>query len=238
MSLTEQITRLLLSARDEERRWRDTLPPEKRAESGTAEAWEPKDVFAHLTAWKAHSLQRIQCALDDDTSPVIEDIDAANEAIFEAYKERDWDIIEAEADQVEEAILERIKRLDHEALTDSERYPWTRGRPLWRLISSDFGHSLLHLSEEYQKIGDRETSSRLVLRMSADQANLSDEPDWQGTVRYNLACYYALSDQAEQAVATLREALQLNPGLSEWSHQDPDLAHLREREDFQAIFNA
>ena len=237
MYLKERLTRLISAAREEERAWRDTLPLEKRNEHGAADAWAPKDILAHLTAWKAHTLQRIQCALDGSDSPPIEDTDAANADIHALYTERFWEDIESEADALESEILRRLQLLDEAALIDKERFAWTRGRPLWQLISGDFSHALLHLSEQYHKIGDRKSGSRLVLRMSKDVADLSDEPVWQGTVNYNLACYYALDGQPEKAVQTLKKALELNPGLLDWSQQDTDLDSLRARADYQAVYN-
>jgi tetratricopeptide (TPR) repeat protein len=49
-----------------------------------------------------------------------------------------------------------------------------------------------------------------------------------GVVQYNLACHYALAGETETAIKKLREALELNPELAEWSKEDSDLASIRE----------
>ena len=54
-----------------------------------------------------------------------------------------------------------------------------------------------------------------------------NSPTWHGVVQYNLACQYALLGQPESAIHALRQALQLNPDLLEWSKQDPDLDSIR-----------
>jgi hypothetical protein len=56
-------------------------------------------------------------------------------------------------------------------------------------------------------------------------------------VRYNLACHYALSGQKERAISGLREALTLNPDLTEWSKQDPDFVPLRQEAGYQALYS-
>ena len=48
-------------------------------------------------------------------------------------------------------------------------------------------------------------------------------PAWRGTIRYNLACHYALRGESAKAIATLAQALHSNPDLTEWSQQDSDL---------------
>jgi hypothetical protein len=53
-----------------------------------------------------------------------------------------------------------------------------------------------------------------------------------------LACHYALTGQAENAITNLREALALNEGMIEWSRQDPDLKSLHELEAYQALYEA
>ena len=69
-------------------------------------------------------------------------------------------------------------------------------------------------------------------------AKLDPAADWQGTVRYNLACHYALTGQKEAAIAALGEALVLNPGLRDWSKQDTDLACLREEPGYLDLYAA
>ena len=58
----------------------------------------------------------------------------------------------------------------------------------------------------------------------------TDLPAWvKGSFLYNLACFYALQNQREQAATRLQEALVLAPDLTEWSKSDPDLAALRDQ---------
>jgi hypothetical protein len=55
-------------------------------------------------------------------------------------------------------------------------------------------------------------------------------------VQYNLACHYALSGEIETAIEKLREALEMNPELTEWSKEDADLACLREEPGYRALY--
>jgi hypothetical protein len=65
---------------------------------------------------------------------------------------------------------------------------------------------------------------------------LDDSPDWQGVIRYNNACSFSLLGEKETAINELREALKLNPGLTEWSKEDPDFEPIREEAVYKAIY--
>jgi len=76
-----------------------------------------------------------------------------------------------------------------------------------------------------------------MYEQSVQVANaLDDSPEWRSIAIYNLACYYAIAGQKEKAVERLRQALELNPGLTEWSKEDPDFASIRQEPDYQAIY--
>jgi quercetin dioxygenase-like cupin family protein len=55
------------------------------------------------------------------------------------------------------------------------------------------------------------------------------------TIHYNLACLAALQGDSEQALASLRRALELRPEVVEWAREDEDLAGLRGRPDFDEL---
>ena len=52
---------------------------------------------------------------------------------------------------------------------------------------------------------------------------------------YNLACYEALADRGEDAVAHLAKALRLDPGMLELARGDSDFDSLRQDEEFRAL---
>jgi hypothetical protein len=52
---------------------------------------------------------------------------------------------------------------------------------------------------------------------------------------YGVACAFALLDQAEQAVASLEEAIQIGSIQKKWLQHDPDLWSIREHPRFIAL---
>ena len=93
----------------------------------------------------------------------------------------------------------------------------------------------MHYADYYRRRGDLARATQLY---EASVAAVADWPEWYGSARYNLACFYALSGQTDKAIAELREALQLRPDLLEWSKQDTDLASLRDDPAYQALYPA
>jgi quercetin dioxygenase-like cupin family protein len=59
-------------------------------------------------------------------------------------------------------------------------------------------------------------------------------PD-SASLHYQLACFEALQDEREKALAALSRALELRPELREWAAQDEDLASLAEDPEFRAL---
>jgi tetratricopeptide (TPR) repeat protein len=56
------------------------------------------------------------------------------------------------------------------------------------------------------------------------------------TIRYNLACAYALQNKRNEAVACLKQAVDLGYGNREHIRTDPDLANIRGTEYYQELF--
>jgi predicted Zn-dependent protease len=79
-------------------------------------------------------------------------------------------------------------------------------------------------------------ATKLQEEAAALLAELSENSSWQGIIRYNLACHYALIGETDRAIEGLREALLLNPELTEWSKQDSDLASIRDAPGYQALY--
>jgi serine/threonine protein kinase/tetratricopeptide (TPR) repeat protein len=63
---------------------------------------------------------------------------------------------------------------------------------------------------------------------------LSADPEDSGML-YNLACFYAVQGEPEDALSCLEKAVQLGFGLRGWIENDPDLTSLRGDPRFQAI---
>ena len=232
------LTELIEKARADEHAFWDGMSEAQRSAQGTPDHWSAKDITAHVLVWNDRLAADLEAAARDEAPPErMADFNEANRQIFEANRERSWqDLLEYE-EAVYARLVTAVKALNDEVLDDPARFEWTQGRPLWwRVAFTTYFHPLDHLSHLYIEAGDFEMAEKLQKRVAQDMATLDDTDAWQGTVTYNLGCFYALNDQPQAALDRLRQAFKLNPGLIDWSKEDSDMDSLRELPEFQALY--
>jgi len=239
MDKKTKILNLLAQGYQEEMAFIAGRPAEEWERPGTFEAWAPKDILAHNGAWKERLAENIQLALSGKTPTRNEDFDHENAQIFTQYKDKSLEEILNLSTNAHEKLYHLIESLAEETLNSADVLPWQEGQPLWRLITGNgYTHPLIHLIDHFQKQGKIRTAGELLGRLANATLELADDDEAQGVARYNLACSHALLGQKEAAINELRQALELNPGLTEWSQQDPDLENLRGEAGYQAIYTA
>jgi tetratricopeptide (TPR) repeat protein len=132
---------------------------------------------------------------------------------------------------------EAIASISEDDLQRHDFYPWEQGRALWReIVGNIYTHPVIHLSEWHIKRGYPARAAEMYQEMTRQLTSLDDSADWQGTIRYNNACSFSLLGDKETAINELREALKLNPGLTEWSRQDPDFEPIRGEAGYKALY--
>jgi Flp pilus assembly protein TadD len=89
-------------------------------------------------------------------------------------------------------------------------------------------HTHLALGWCYKRTG------RLDLAIEALQAALAAEPD-EAIVYYNLACYWSLAKNKQNALDCLSRALSMDGQYREMVHHESDFDNLRDDPDFQTL---
>ena len=228
---------LLKQAHAMEMNFVDALSGQERARLGTLEDWSAKDVISHIAAWKA-SLADNLLAVSEGRSPArSEDLDRENAILFEEYRDKTWDEVLRMASGAFQRVVAQVEVLGEQELVSREEFPWQGERPLWRLIvGTGCIHPIAHVAEFHRNRGHREQAGRVIEEMARSMVGLDDGAVWQGEVKYNLACHYSLLGAAAEAIRELQESLVLNPGLIDWSKEDPDLDAIRGEPAYQAIY--
>jgi tetratricopeptide (TPR) repeat protein len=212
------------------------LDPAERAAAGTWEQWSIKDELAHVTAWQLNSLARMAALIHAEPVPDFGDYETINRAIYATNHDRSMAEIIAEGERAYADFVALIRSLSEEDLVQPARFSEQERRSLAaQIMSNGFEHPIVHYANNYQQRGNLARATQLY---EASVAAVADLPEWYGSARYNLACFYALSGQTDRAIAELREALQLRPDLLEWSKEDTDLASLRDNPAYQALYQA
>ncbi len=229
---------LLKQANEMEMNFVDALPDRERALVGVLEDWSAKDVISHITARKALMADGLLAVAEARTPIGGADLDQENAILFVEYHDKSWGEVLELAAATLRRVVEHVERLDKPALASRARFfPWQGERPLWRLIvGSGCIHPVGHIAEFYGRRGEQAQAGQALGEMTSSLMGLDDGAVWQGEVKYNLACQYALLGATAEAVRELRESLALNPELADWARQDPDLDAIRGEPEYQALF--
>jgi hypothetical protein len=212
------------------------LGEQDRALSGTFQEWSAKDEIVHIAAWKGIMCERFRAFRAEQTPPAFDDWDAVNEEIFNRHKDESWPETYEYFILSYEQMVEQIQSISEDDLLDGQRYPWLRGRSLFRqTIHNGYFHPLGHIAFWYSKRGDQARGSQLMEDVTNQMLSLDESPAWQGQAIYNLACYYALSGDKEQAIDRLGQAFSLNADMVEWSKEDSDLTSIWDEPGYLAL---
>ena len=234
--MKKELTELLQKGYQAEKEFIAALSDEERNTDGNFEHWTAKDSVAHNSYWRKRHADDVLDVLAGK-SPTQVDDDEINERVYSQYKDQSWDEIEILLETSLKRMGAALEAISEDGLQSDEFYPWDQGRPLWReLVVNIYTHPIIHLSEWHIKRGNTTHAAEMYRYMTGQLATLDDGPDWQGTIRYNNACSFSLLGDKETAINELREALKLNPGLTEWSQQDPDFEPIREEAGYKAIY--
>ena len=234
--MKEELTELLQKGHQLEKEFIGTLSDEERNAHGTLETWSAKDCIAHNAYWRKHHADDVLAVLAGETPTEGED-DQINAEVYSRYRDQSWEDIDTLVETSLKRMGEAIASISEDDLQRNNFYPWEQGRPLWReIVGNIYTHPVIHLSEWHIKRGVPARAAEMYQEMTRQLTNLDDSPDWQGTIRYNNACSFSLLGDKETAINELRDALKLNPGLTEWSRQDPDFEPIRGEAGYKALY--
>jgi hypothetical protein len=212
----------LRGARAIEREVMDALSAADRDAPAADGGWSPKDIQAHLSAWRRHQAQRLVAIREgraDDEIPAIE-TDATNAILHAERADWTWDHVAADADEASDALIAEISAADDATITAD------------RIVGSTLGngpeHDFAHLPSLAARTG---TTGQLAALAAAMQASV-DRGGWPARsaafARYNLACYHALGGRLDEARTLLRQCLPVQEELRGFAAADDDLIALRD----------
>jgi tetratricopeptide (TPR) repeat protein len=217
------------------------LSPEERASRGELHNWSPKDHVAHNNFWRQDAITRLQAALDGSEPPDTERDDKQtlmlNDRVFKEQRETPWEQLVGETERLRAETVVLVQRLSPDDLSQRNRYPWQRGGSLETLVLVNwYDHPAEHWADVY--LSRHEVDRALELRQAVAitvRELFAHDPKMQSYMVYKLGGYSARSGRSEQAIGAIREALTLNPSLSEQVRKDTDLDPLRALPEFQAL---
>jgi hypothetical protein len=223
----------------EQQRYFASMNDEARSAAGEVDDWSPKDVMAHVAHWDSMMAADLADPENKASAQDRVDFNRTNAKTWEQYKESTWSEIETLAGRAHEDMVNNLRRLSEDDITDPERFTWLNGRPLWRAVAfTNYYHVLQHIALLYSEQGDMAYANQIQEKAAEQQTRLSVSDEWHGTVLYNLGCHYAVTGQKDMALKNIDLGLQLYPVLNKWASDDPELASLRDDPRFATLIQS
>lgn len=212
----------LRAARAAEREVFAALDPVAREQAAPDGGWSPKDIQAHLSAWKRRQVDRLVATREGRDEPALAatETDDIN-AIFHAERAGwTWPEVDADAETTTNELIAEVQIAAADTLAE--------GRVAGSIMGNGSEHALAHLPPVAALAGQ----DAAVVTLAATMSSIIDRGDWPSRpaafARYNLACFYALRGDVDDARALLRLALPAQDELRTFAPEDDDLIALRD----------
>lgn len=216
-----------------------TLNEAEKAEKGQINDWDKtsiKAIIAHNTFWQDLFLQRLDALANGNPPPNDEDYLRLNDQNYQEMRDVSWETVFAEADRSARQLREWAVTLGEEGLQSTAGYRPDNRTPLWRNFNGNsYSHPAIHFSDYLIARNDL-AGAEAINKAVVEKSTRFDSDEARGTAIYNLACFYAKTNQAEKALELLAQALKLTPSLIDWSKKDTDLDSLRTLPAYQALY--
>lgn len=198
-------------------------------EAGTARCWAAAPLVAHNTEFKAQQVHRLAAIAAGRVPGEFAEVDHASAEVYQGYAAQLPGQVAADSIRVTGELIARLNATADDDLLDPSRHPWLGGRQLWlQIVVRGFWHPSGHLADYYLAHGQPGRAVALTAHAVATATYLGVPDQARGMAAYNLACAQAKAGRLDEAAASVRETVGLNPGLRAKIATEPDLAVLRD----------
>lgn len=225
--LQADLIAMLRTMRDAERDLFAGIPAGLREAAGTIGEWSPKDVMAHVAAWRAIEARRLKAraGVEDPrhgTDPATSDpIDDANALLQGRHAGWTWQAVVDEADASVDALVSVIERSSSDVLCECD------DGSVAGIGANGVNHAVGHLPEIADLAGDRARFNAFADEIESTLGAGHLPPRDSGVILYNIACARSLSGELDAARRLLKTAFARRHDLAELAKDDPDLIALR-----------
>jgi len=238
MTKKETILQLLDLIDQQEQLIEDLMSAAERDRAGELKRWAPKDVLGHTAVWTERQIENYRRSQHGEPFIRYDNYLEINDQDFSDNQDMTWEQARQRSIHSRQLLVSLLNELSEEDLLRTDLLPAENPRPLWQQLTGNaVDHSHIHLGMIFNELGCSQDALPLQEAVSTKLSLLDpDNSHWQANVVYNMACQHALSGQKARAIEELRQALKLNPDLSEWSKEDSDLVSLHEDPEYLALY--
>ena len=195
---------------------------------GTSMNWAAVPVVAHNTEFKAQQVHRLLAITLGRAPDEFAEVDHTSQHLYAGYTTQPADRVAADSNRVTGELIAGLVGVSSDDLLDPSRNAWLNGRQLWlQIVVRGFWHPTGHLADYYLAHAQPDRAVALAAHGLATASYLRVPAEARGMAAYNVACAQARAGELDEAAASVREAVALNPGLRAKVGTEPDLAALR-----------
>lgn len=225
-ALRAAVTGLIMLAAAEEEMLLVSAPD---GEDGGPDRWAAVPLVAHNAEFRQQQVTRLDAVRAGGTPPAFPEIDHRSPQVYQSYAAQTGAEVTRESRQSLRQLIDGLKAVSDEDLSDSSRHPWLRGRQLWlQVVVRGFWHPTGHIGDYHIARGQAGCAVALHTHALATARYLGVPDMALGMAAYSLACARARAGASAEALQTLTEAIGFNPDLHVNARRDPDLAALRD----------
>jgi len=190
--------------------------------------WKVKDHLAHLSWYRWRSAQTLDAVRTGGELPaVIPDDDGVQNAIIYAeVKDRPAADVKADAAESWTSLRKAVEASSDEDL--AKPHPLRPESQVWEAVPGAVGHAGTHVWSCYLDAGEEDRAEAVARWVSDLEGRFFTTPEQLADSRYNLACFYARTGRADEALPLLRQSFEAKPELVAWARKDQDLDQIRE----------
>ena len=184
--------------------------------------WTAKDHLAHLAGARERHANVVEAVVTG--RPIPPRTENLSDEIYASTKDLPLEEVIAQARRAWDHMLAAV-----ESASEADLEKPNPHSPRRTLVDGSPGDHLgAHLMWLYLESGD--TAAAEGIQRWARDLSLRTQSDARSraVADYNLACFYSRVGQPDEALPLLRAGIEGDPGLKEWSHQDPDLDPIRD----------
>ena len=226
-ALQADLVAMLEATRRAERDLFRLLTRDTREAHGADGGWSPKDVLAHMAAWRSIEARRLEAAAGRDSGILAGD-PAPNDPIYESnallharYAALSWEVVAGEADASIEALVQAIGHSSTDVLCECDG-------TFAGIGANGANHAMGHLTDIAELAGGLKRFDEFAQEVESILRRGHVPPRDAGVILYNIACHRALSGELNEARRLLRNAFARHHVLLESAREDPDLASVRD----------
>lgn len=211
----------------------EELSEEEKNRKAELKKWQAKEYIIHGLSWCKQFNQALE-DIQTGKEPNIEgDYESFNDQTYLQTEHQTWQETLDEVDDVYAQIIDIIENMSEEDVSRTDYHAIFRDQSVGsQLIGYYYTHQIYHLADYNYQNGRGKKAIELMQKMTDQITKFDESPRAKATSLYNVACFFTLMDQFDDALKYLEMSLPLAEDLKAWAREDPDLTKLRENERF------